>query len=149
MLYLYKKEKNMIKKIAAAVIGIIVAGGIVFAVESLGHTVYPLPPDLDMSDPVQFGNYVESLPMGAFLFVAGAWVLGTLGGGLLACFIAGEKPRVYSTIVGGFILVATIANLIMIPHPLWFSISSLIAIAVMTYVTGSIATSFTTSDVND
>lgn len=139
----------MIKKIAAAVIGIVVAGGIVFAVESLGHTVYPLPADLDMNDPVEFGNYVESLPIGAFIFVAGAWVLGTLGGGLLACFIAGDKPRVYSSIVGGFILVATIANLIMIPHPLWFSISSLVAIAVMTYVTGSIASSITTSGAND
>ncbi len=139
----------MIKKIAAAAIGIIVAGGIVFAVESLGHTVYPLPPDLDMSDPVQFGNYVESLPMGAFLFVAGAWVLGTLGGGLLACFIAGEKPRVYAAIVGVFVVAATISNLIMIPHPLWFSISSLIAIAAMTYVTGSIASSITTSAAND
>ena len=139
----------MIKKIAAAVIGIVVAGGIVFAVESLGHTVYPLPADLDMNDPVEFGNYVESLPIGAFIFVAGAWVLGTLGGGLLACFIAGEKPRVYSSIVGGFILVATIANLIMIPHPLWFSISSLVAIAVTTYVTGSIASSITTNGAND
>jgi hypothetical protein len=139
----------MIKKIAAAVIGIVVAGGIVFAVESLGHTVYPLPADLDMNDPVEFGNYVESLPIGAFIFVAGAWVLGTLGGGLLACFIAGDKPRVYSSIVGGFVLVATIANLIMIPHPLWFSISSLIAIAVMTYVTGSIASSIATSGAND
>ena len=139
----------MIKKIAAAVIGIIVAGGIVFAVESLGHAVYPIPPDLDMSDPDQFGNYVESLPFGAFLFVAGAWVLGTLGGGMLACFIAGEKPRIFSAIVGGFILLATIANLIMIPHPLWFSISSLIAIAVTTYITGSIAASFMPKDSND
>ncbi len=149
MPYLYQEENRVIKKIAAAVIGIVVAGGIVFAVESLGHAVYPLPPDLDMSDPVQFGNYVESLPIGAFAFVAGAWVLGTIGGGLLACFIAGEKPRVYSAIVGGFILVATIANLITIPHPLWFSISSLFAIAVMTYVTGSIASSFTTSGADD
>ncbi len=139
----------MIRKIGAAVVGIIVAGGIVFIVESLGHSVYPVPPDLDMSDPVQFGNYVETLSFGAFLFVAGAWVLGTLGGGLLACFIAGEKPRVYSAIVGGFIFAATIANLIMIPHPLWFSISSLIAIAVITYVTGNIASSFISADDRD
>ena len=117
----------MIRKIAAAVLGIVVAGGIVAVVESLGHAVYPIPPELDMSDPVAFGNYVESLPFGAFLFVAGAWLMATLGGGLLACVIAREKPLVYSAIVGGFVLVATIANLIMIPHPLWFSISTLIA----------------------
>ena len=131
----------MVKKIAAAVLGIIVAGLIVAAIEALGHTVYPIPPDIDFKDPIQFGNYVQSLPIGAFLFVAGGWTSGTLGGGLLACFIAKEKPFVYSGIVGGFILVATVVNLIMIPHPLWFSINALIAIAIMTYITGVIASS--------
>ncbi len=138
----------MVKKVAAAVLGIIAAGVIVAIVEALGHTVYPIPPDVDFNDSVQFGNYVKSLPIGAFLFVAGGWTLATLGGALLACFIAKEKPFVYSGIVGGFILVATVANLMMIPHPLWFSVSALIAIAVMTYVTGVIASSraFSASD---
>jgi len=131
----------MVKKVAAAVLGIIAAGAIVAIVEALGHAVYPIPPDVDFDDPVQFGNYVQRLPIGAFLFVAGAWTLATLGGGLLACFIAKEKPFVYSGIVGGFVLVATVANLMMIPHPLWFSISALIAIAVTTYITGVIASS--------
>ncbi len=131
----------MLRKIAAAVLGIVAAGLIVAAVEALGHSVYPVPPDIDFKDPVQFASYVESLPIGAFLFVAGAWTLGTLGGGLLACFIAKEKPVIYSGIVGSFIFVGTIANLVMIPHPLWFSISALIAIAVMTYITGKIASS--------
>lgn len=131
----------MVKKIAAAVLGIIAAGGIVAVVEALGHAVYPVPPDIDVSDSVQFRDYVQNLPIGAFLFVAGAWILGTLGGGLIACMIAREKPFIYSGIVGGFIFVATVANLIMIPHPLWFSISALIAIAVMTVITGVIASS--------
>ena len=131
----------MVKKIAAAVVGVIAAGGIVAVVEALGHAVYPMPPDIDFSDSVQFGNFVQSLPIGAFLLVAGGWILGTLGGGLLACLIAREKPFIYSGIVGGFIFLATVANLIMIPHPLWFSISALIAIAVVTYITGIIASS--------
>ena len=135
----------MVRKIIAAVLGIIVAVGIVAAVEAVGHNVYPMPPDLDINDTVQFGNYVESLPFGALLFVAGAWVLGTLGGGLLACFIAREKPFVYAALVGGFVLMATIANLVMIPHPLWFSISSLIALAAVTYVTGIIGSSWTSA----
>lgn len=131
----------MVRKIAAAVLGIVAAGLIVAAIEAIGHSVYPIPPDIDFRDPIQFGNYVEGLPIGAFLFVAGGWTLGTLGGGLLACFIARERPFVYSVIVGGFILVATIVNLIMIPHPMWFSISALIAIAIMTYFAGIIASS--------
>ena len=131
----------MAKKITAAVLGVIAAFGIVAAVEALGHTIYPVPPDLDFNDSVAFGKYVQSLPVGALLFPAGAWVLATLGGGLLACFIAKDKPFVYSGIIGGFIFLATVANLMMISHPMWFSISALAAIAIMTYVTGIIASS--------
>ena len=131
----------MVKKISAAVLGVIAAFSIVLAVEALGHIVYPVPPDLDLNDLVAFGNYVQSLPVGALLFPAGAWVLATLGGGFLACFIAKDRPFVYSGIVGGFIFVATVANLMMIPHPMWLSISALAAIAIMTYVTGVIASS--------
>ena len=38
----------MVRKIAAAVLGIIVAGGIVAVVEALGHVVYPIPPNVDL-----------------------------------------------------------------------------------------------------
>jgi len=136
----------MIRKIAAVVLGIAVAIAIVAATEAIGHAVYPVPADLDVQDAVQFGNYLESLPFGAFLFVLAAWTLATLGGGLLACFISREKPFVYAAIVGGFMLAGTVANLIMIPHPLWFSIIAVISISIMTYLAGSIASSQMSSD---
>ena len=63
----------MARKIIAAVLGVIAAFGIVAAVEALGHTVYPVPPDIDFKDPVAFGIYVQGLPVGALLFPAGAW----------------------------------------------------------------------------
>ena len=136
----------MIRKIAAVVLGIAVAVAIVVATEAIGHAVYPVPADLDVQDAVQFGNYLESLPFGAFFFVLSAWTLATLGGGLLACFVSREKPFVYAAIVGGFMLVATVVNLIMIPHPLWFSIIAVISISIMTYLAGSIASSQMPSD---
>jgi hypothetical protein len=131
----------VIRKITAVVLGIAVAIAIVAATEAIGHAVYPVPADLDVQDAVQFGNYLESLPFGAFFFVLAAWALATLGGGLLACFISREKPFVYAAIVGGFMLAGTVANLIMIPHPLWFSIIAVISISIMTYLAGSIASS--------
>jgi hypothetical protein len=131
----------MIRKIAAVVLGIAAAVAIVAATEAIGHAVYPVPADLDVQDAVQFGNYLESLPFGAFFFVLSAWTLATLGGCLLACFISREKPFVYAAIVGGFMLAATVTNLIMIPHPLWFSIITVISISIMTYLAGSIASS--------
>jgi len=131
----------MTRKIFATILGIVAAGAIVAVVEALGHTIYPAPPDLDMNDPVQFRNYVQGLPIGALLAVLAAWLLATLGGGLLACFIVKEKPFVYATIVGAFVLAATVANLILLPHPLWFSATAVVTIAAVTYLTGIIASS--------
>ncbi len=138
----------MLRKIAAVVLGILVAATIVAAVEAIGHTVYPVPGDLDINDTDRFKSYVASLPIGAFLFVLAAWTLATLGGGLLASFIARDNPFLYTTIVGSFVLVATVANLIMIPHPLWFSITAVISIAIMTYVAGTIASSLLSTNVD-
>lgn len=131
----------MVRKISAVVLGIVIAIAIVAAVESLGHAVYPVPPDVRFDDPAQYQAYVAGLPAGALMFVLAAWVLGALIGGLIACLVAREKPFLYSTIIGGAILAATVMNLVMIPHPLWFSVTAIMSIAAITFLTGLIASS--------
>ena len=110
------------KNIAAGVVGVLVAFGVVWLVEKLGHSVYPPPPDIDFSDSESIGTYIKTLPLGALLFVASAWFLGTISGTFAACRIGTTKPQIYAMVVTGLMLLATAANLIMIPHPLWFSI---------------------------
>lgn len=122
------------KNIAAGVVGIIVAGALVWLVEKIGHSVYTPPPDLDFADAEAMRAYVATLPMGAFLFVAGAWFLATLGGVVTACKIGNANPMIYAGVVGGLMLIATAANLIMIPHPLWFSIVGVVGIIVAAWL---------------
>lgn len=119
----------MLRKISAVLVGFLVAIGTVMLVEWLGHQVYPPPPGLDFKDPVSLQQYTSSLPLGAFLFVLLGWLMGTITGGLAACFVAREKPLVFASIIGAVMLAATIANLMMIPHPTWFSIAGIIVIA--------------------
>ena len=56
------------------------------------------------------------------------WFVGAFAGSLVADLFGDAKPYVFAGIVGGLVLAGTIANLIIIPHPLWFSITSLIGI---------------------
>lgn len=98
-------------------------------VEWAGHQVYPPPPNLDYTDAAQMKSYVSTLPLGAFLFVLLAWFSGTVAGGLVACRVALDKPIVFASIIGTLMLVATIANLVTIPHPTWFSITAIVLIA--------------------
>jgi hypothetical protein len=93
--------------------------------------------------------YVMGAPIAALLFVMGAWLVATLAGGLLACFIARETPLVYAAIVGGLVLLGTIINLLSIPHPLWFSITSVLAIIAAIFVTSRLGSSFVASPAAD
>ena len=118
----------MVRNIIAGFAGIIIAGLLVWLVEMLGHAVYPPPTDLNFADADAMRAYVDTVPVGALLFVGAAWFVGTLGGTLAACKLGGFKPAIYALVVGGLMLVATAANLIMIPHPLWFSVLGVIGI---------------------
>ena len=131
----------MVKRIAAVVLGIVAAVALVALVQAISHAVFPTPAGVDLNDPAQLEDHIQGMPVAAFLLVLASYLLGTLGGGLLACLIAKEKPFVFASIIGGFVLAATIANLIMLPHPLWFSATAIIAIVAMTYVTGLVASS--------
>jgi len=124
----------MAKKIAAGIAGVIVAFALVWFVENIGHSVYPPPADLDFADADAMRAYIDALPVGALLFVAGAWFLGTLGGIVTACRIGDAEPRTYTMVVGGLVLLATAANLIMIPHPAWFSITGVVGILVAAWL---------------
>jgi hypothetical protein len=122
------------KNIAAGFAGVVVAGLIVWLVEMLGHTVYPVPPELDMSDLDTLREYIAGLPTGAFAFVAAGWFLGTLGGVLTACRIGTASPMVFTMVVTGLMLFATAYNLVVIPHPLWFSITGVAGILVAAWL---------------
>lgn len=122
----------MLRKVSAVLLGVLVAFATVMVVEWLGHQVYPVPPDVDFNNPQQTEQYVANLPLGAFVSILLGWLLGTVAGGLTACYVAREKPVVFASIIGAIMLAATITNLVLIPHPTWFSIAGIIVIGLGT-----------------
>ena len=127
------------RNIAAGIAGVLIAFGLVGIVEMAGHAVYPPPANLDFSNEATMRAYIATLPLGAFLFVGGAWFIGAFGGTFAACKIGRAKPEIYALVVGGLMLAATAANLLMIPHPLWFSISGIVGIIIATWLGMTVA----------
>ncbi len=122
------------KNIAAGIAGVVVAGVLVMLIEKLGHTVYPVPPELDLTDLNVMRSYIAGLPAGAFLFVALGWFAGTLGGVLTACRIGSAKPMIFTMVICGLMLLGAAYNLTVIPHPLWFSITGIAGIVVAAWI---------------
>lgn len=121
-------------------IGVIVAIVLVQSIEMLGHTIYPIPQDMDFSDSDQVREFMSTLPVGAILFIGIAWTVGAFGGTLVAAWIATARPLVYAIIVGGFVLAGAVTMLILLPHPWWFTISAPLGVVVGAYLGMSVAT---------
>jgi len=79
---------------------------------------------------------IEKLPfISLFLIMAGWLVAGFVGGAVTAKMTEGYWKRNVLTV--GFILfLATLANLLMIPHPRWMSIFGLMGILPLAYIGG-------------
>jgi hypothetical protein len=129
----------MVRNVAAAVVGIVTAFALIMLIEKFGHIIYPPPPDLDFSDPEVMRPYIATLPFLALLFPMIAWVVATFAGTVLACKIGTANPLAFAAVVGGLVLAGTIANLIMIKHPLWFSLVSLVAVAASAWIAARVS----------
>ena len=130
----------MIRKLAAAIAGVIEAMVAIQLVQMLGHLVYPPPADIEFGDPEQVREFMATLPVGSILFVGAAWFVGTFAGTLAGALIAGTGAMPYAIVIGGFVLAGAILMLVIIPHPWWFTITaplSIITAAILAVVLAS------------
>ena len=120
----------MIRKLAAAVVAVIVAMLTIQVVEMLGHLVYPPPADIEFGNPEQVREFMSTLPVGSILFVGAAWAIGTLLGTLAGALVSKSSPLPYAIVVGGLVLAGSITMLLIIPHPWWFTVAAPLSIVV-------------------
>lgn len=113
--------------IGAALAGLVAGGLVVMAIEWISSRVYRMPADLDQNDFDQLSQWISTLPVGAFLFVLVAWACGTFLGTYVARRLAPDRRVWPGLIVWALLTIASISNLILIPHPLWFAIAGIAA----------------------
>jgi hypothetical protein len=123
---------NILRRIGAVIVGMIVAFLIVAGAEGLAHKIYPPPPGTNMQDMDQVKAFVATLPLSVLLIVLAGWLLATFVATWLAARIAGTPIPGY--VVGALLLCAGIANAFMIPQPVWFSIASIVIYIGATWV---------------
>lgn len=113
------------KFVLATIAGLMVAAIITFGIESLSAVIFPFPDGADPTDMEWLKNNMESIPTGAMIIVALAHFIGIVCGMVVAGIIS-KTSVIPAYIVGALMLAGTVANLIMIPHPIWFMITDII-----------------------
>ena len=113
--------RTILAILAGAVIGAVVNGGIV----ALGPSIIPPPPGADVTTMEGLRASMHLFGPQNFLMPWLAHAIGTLVGALVAAKIATTGKRRAALIVGALFLVGGIANVMMLPSPLWFTIVDL------------------------
>jgi sorbitol-specific phosphotransferase system component IIBC len=99
--------------------GVIVAVIVVSLGDAVAGSIYSLPAGLDRSNPESVRHAVAGLPTAAFLLLLAGWVLAAAVGSYVAARLATQARAIHGLIVAVFVLVATVSNLAVIPHPTW------------------------------
>lgn len=128
---------KLLRFIAAIILGCVALGATVFALEALGHAIYPPTPEFKAAMDATMSAYasgepqqidaartqaaaaIAGLPLGAILMVVGSWIAGAFVGGGVAALVAPYGRLIAALIVTALDLGAVAANLVMIPHPAW------------------------------
>jgi hypothetical protein len=108
--------------------GVVVAVLVVILMDGLVTRIYPLPAGTDLNNPESLRQAIATLPAGAFLLLVAGWALAAAAGSYLATRLATQSAATHGLIVALFVLVATVANLARIPHPLWMWPAAIILI---------------------
>lgn len=129
----------MLKRILIIILGIIAGTIVIYLVESIGHLVYPPPEGMDVNDYESMKTIISRLPIGAFLFVLLAYALGSFAGGSLMALMSKTGKVANAIIVGSILMIFGIINLFMIPHPVWFTLVSIMIYIPCAYLGGQLA----------
>ena len=133
---------NRVRMAMAGVAGVGSAFLVIAAIELVAHAVYAPRVMPDVSTREAMAAYVESMPLGAFLFVLLAYVAGTVVGGCVAIAIARRHAIRFAGLAGGVILLASMVNFVAVPHPTWFVVATLVDVPLAAWLTGRAASAW-------
>ena len=112
----------MIRSILSVIVGILAGVVTILVLEMAGHFFYPPPAGLDPQNVEAFKEFVAAAPMGMLASVLIAWAGGAFVGGLVAALLSERRRGLHGLAVGAVQTALAVAQLTMIPHPLWFMV---------------------------
>jgi hypothetical protein len=120
-----------VRNVLAVVGGAVAAVAVVALSDMVVGRVYPLPSALELSNADTARAAIAAVPLVALLLLVFGWGLAGGIGAFVAVRLAPEHRMAVGLVVAGLLVLATVANLAMIPHPLWMWPASLILIPVL------------------
>jgi hypothetical protein len=112
---------KLLRVLLVVLVGIAVGGVVNMGLITLSGKVIAPPPGADVTTMEGLKASLHLFEPKHFIFPFLAHALGTLVGACAAGLLAAGKSAVAAYVVGGVFLLGGIANVIMLPAPVWFS----------------------------
>jgi hypothetical protein len=130
----------ILKNVFAILSGIIVGSMVNMALITISSSIIPPPEGADLTTMEGLKSTMHLFEPKHFLFPFLAHAIGTFAGAIVAALIADKHKMRYALGVGAFFLLGGIANVFMLPSPLWYAIVDLLGAYIpMAYLGGMIA----------
>jgi hypothetical protein len=103
--------------------------------------VYPLPSGLELSNAEAARAAIAAVPLVALLLLVTGWALAGGIGAFVAVRLAPEHRMAVGLVVAGLLVLATAANMAMLPHPVWMWPASLVLIPLLGWMGARVGSS--------
>ena len=123
----------------AIIAGVVAAYVVIIVVEIVTSRIYPMPAGVGASNTEAMKAWIQQLPAGAFALVLCGWTLGAFAGGFVSAKVERSSVGGHALIVGAALLVASILNMVRIPHPLWMWVGSVLLLVPAAYFGARVA----------
>ena len=125
---------SMVRSVLAVIAGLMEAMFLIVGTEAVWAVVYPPAPGVDLHDMEACKAHLAQLPAEAYVIVAAGWGLAVLAGSWVATRVGAGRHPAHGIVVGLILLVAAVANMLMLPYPSLFWVLNLVSFPVGTYL---------------
>eukprot|EP00759_Apiculatamorpha_spiralis_P050325 PhF_6_TR4601/c0_g1_i1/m.6456 len=114
--------------IVVCVFASVMSGFLIMAILQRIQTtyVYPIPKSINQRDKTQMSNYMNTLPMTAFLMLLATHTVGAGIAGFTMTALTGSTQPAHLLRVGAIFLLCGVFNVKVIQHPRWFVVVDLV-----------------------
>lgn len=117
---------TMVRNVAALPAGLVVGSVVNMGLVLLGPVVFSPPSGADVTTTEGLKAALPFFEPKHFVFPFLAHALGTLAGAALAAALAASRKMLFAMLVGLLFFTGGVANILMLPSPVWFTVLDLV-----------------------
>ena len=117
---------SIIRSAGAITVSLVVALGLIIAVEAFSNVFHPFPPGVDPSDYEVCKAHVAKYPQWILAVAVVGWGGTTFVSAWIATRMGAGRHSAHGIAVGALLLIAATFNMFMLPYPIWFVIANLL-----------------------